>query len=613
MPDYTIPSLDGGICLSDLAYKLADSQASGMNNMWFNDKVLNKRWGQVTTATNLNGVVRAWHEETFNGYGIFHAGNNLYKYDITNGTATSISNAISNVGGSFFNYDDDLYYLDGTKYWAINTNFAVAEVTPKIPVVLTGCTPLLTNSTPYEDYNLIGDGFTVWYTADATNLYKLPLTGLANTAVTATVTASNATTNKAETTDFTVDRTNGTITWGVNSVPANSGVLSGVRVTAYKTDATASAKIKNCKLAIPFGGDASSVAGGTRIFASGNTNYPTTYWRSGLKDPTYWPETQYDLLDNNNQAITKFGKQYGNLIMFKKSSIYSVQYSFDGTNVLWPTKEVHASIGCDMPRSVQLIDNRLVFFNSDKGGFILDRIDQTSENNVKPISNNINGTKVNPGILAETLANLQACKSIDFGRKYWLNLPNGKAYLWDYDISPYYDTGDYAESQKRLKWFPFDNIYAGAWFANNQTLYYGRGDVGSVTKLEDTFLDYGAAISCYWQSKAFDFNLAQYYKTVQEVIIGLRTDTNTSVTIEYLDEKKEKIDSKTITVGNFSWNRFSWEVFTWQFYRYAQQIRRRPKRRKIVYFSIKLSNAQVSRDLGITDLAFIYYQNGRVR
>lgn len=765
MHEYTIPSLDGGICLSDLAYKLSDSQASNMNNMWFNDKVLNKRWGQGTAVNSLNGAVRAWYEETFQGYGIFHAGTNIYKYDITNDTATSIKGSISNTGGAFFNYGDNLYYMDGSNYWVINSGLAVSAVTPYVPVVLTGCTPTMSNSTAYEDYNMIGAGFTCWYTADATNTYSLPnpvsnvgytesgtnyqykLYGGTKSAVCFTAVTNNvagdsvktmvklikgavgatnltleyytdvtnapgvAITNALEINVATISNsafadytyhieltnsmTNGTKYWlvatGANgsatnyfewkhyndkgttniyssyytpstwtpqtnytayfrvgqptlkldattpivsinnspeiditydrvnysvvfaTAPANDGVQNGVRITAYSTDATAAAKIKGCDIATLYGGDASSTAGGTRVFVSGNATYPTTYWRSGLKDPTYFPENQYDLLDNNNQAITKFGKQYGKLIAFKSKSIYSIDYSFDGTNVLWPTKEVHASVGCDMPGSVQLVDNRLVFFNSYQGGFILDRIDQTSENNVKPISNNINGTKVNAGLLAESLTNLQACKSIDFGRKYWLNLPNGKCWLWDYDISPYYDNGDYSASQRRLKWFPFTNIYAGAWFANNQTLYYGRSDEGSVTKFADTFLDYGAAISCYWQSKAFDFDLPQYWKTVHEVIMGLRSDTNTSVTIEYFDEKKEKTDSKTITVGTFLWASSTWETWTWKFYRYAQMIRRRPKRKKIVYFSIKVSNAQASRDLGITDLCIIFEKNRRVK
>jgi len=210
--------------------------------------------------------------------------------------------------------------------------------------------------------------------------------------------------------------------------------------------------------------------------------------------------------------------------------------------------------------------------------------------------------------MAETLADLQNCTSVDFDRKYWLAVDD-KVYMWDYDISPYYDTGNYAESQRRLSWFKFDNMPVGCFFVHDNTLYYGRSDEGSITKLED----YGAAIACHWQSKAFDFGLHQYYKTVYEVIIGLRSDTNTLVTIEYLDEKKEKIDSKTITVGNFSYERFSYEVFTYGLFRYAQQIRRKPKRKKIVYFSIKLSNNSVSRDMGITDISLIWQQNGRVK
>lgn len=764
MEEFILPDLKGGVCYSDLDYKLRDNQSPDMNNMWFDARCLNKRWGQLTDCTNLNGPVHAWHNDLLNGMGIFHAGVSLYSYDFANSTATTIANSIANSSGTFFAYQENLYYLDGTNFWMINDKFEVDTVDPYVPVVLTGCTPNLSTSSAYEDYNMIGAGFTVWYNASGTNIYSLPafsaqanyigsgtnytyklysqrkaavcFSAAANGAVnanlsttvklkiggvgasdlslqyyddnggapgnsitnsyavnTATLTnkmaeytyqlplttnmvvgarywlvatstngdATNyfewrqfstggtpavhtsynnsgtwaaqakytayfkssiakmvldATTPKVEingvdTEDFTYDQTNGTVTFTV--APTNDGILNGIKITAYSTDATAAGKIKGCTLAIPFGGEGSGVVGGTRIIASGNPEHPTTYWRSGLKDPTYWPETEYDLLDNNDQAIKAFGKQYGNLIVLKEKSIYNIGYDFDGTNTRWPTKEVHAGIGCDMPGSVQLIDNRLVFFNSDTGGYIIDRTDQTSESNVKPISGNIDGTIINPGILAESTSDLQACTSIDFGRKYWLCLPNGKAYIWDYNISPYYDNGDYADAMSRLSWFPFTNIYAGAFFGYGQTLYYGRTDEGSITKFTDDFADYGAAISAYWQSKAFDFNYPQYLKTVSEVIIGLRTDTNTAITIEYLDERKEKVDSTTVTAGSFSWENFSWEVFTWQYYRYAKQIRRRPKRKKIVYFAIKISNAQLSRDMGITDVSIYFEKNRRVK
>lgn len=608
MEELSIPKISGGVCWTDLSYKIGNNQAQDMLNMWFNDKVLNKRWGQTLSLTNLAGVVHNIYPSTFNNYGIFHAGNSFYKWDITNATTTVITNTVANTQGSFFRYDESLYYLDGAKYWTINSNFVASEVTPYVPTVLTGCTPTLSSSTTYEDYNLLGSGFTVWYTADGTNTYTLPQTGLSNTAVTAVI----GSTNYVETTDFTVDRTNGIVTF--TNAPTNTGTLNEVRITAYKDDAANKAKITNCLLAIPFGGEMSGTSGGTRVFVSGNSNYSSTYWRSGLQDPTYFPDTQYDLLDITAGAIKAFGKQYGELIVFKEQSIYAIAYLFDGTTVYYPTRLVHDTIGCDMRGSVQLIDNRLVFFNTYKYGFILDATDKDAENNVKPISENIRGNTTY-GLQSQTIANMKLCSSFDFGRKYFLNIDDD-CYIWDYDISPYYDQGDYSAAQKRLSWFPWDTIYAKSWFSHENTLYYGMSSQSSMTKFVDDFDDYDAAISCHWHSKAFDFNLPNYLKTVYEVYLNLRTDTNTSVTIEYYDERNTKTDSKTIIVGNFVWdpyNRFNWDVFTWDFRRYATAIRRRPKRKKIVYFSIKLSNATTGRDLGVTDIVLRYTVNRRIK
>lgn len=616
MQEITISDLSGGICLSDLDYKLADNQSPSMLNMWYSDRVLNKRWGQeINMLIGENDSILNIHQNTYNGYGIIHAGTNLYKWDITNATFTGICNTLNSTEGkkTFFEYSNNLYYLDGSKYWTINSNFVCSEVTPTIPIVLIGCTPNLTNSTPYQDYNLIGSGFTAWYNSDGTNKYKLPQTELSNTSVTATVNG----TNYNETTHFTVDRTNGTLTWNTNYVPTNGGVIDGVRITAYKDDSTAKAKISNCTIATPFGGEGTSLAGGTRIFVSGNTNYPTTYWRSGLKDPAYFPETEYDLLDNNNQKITAFSKQYSELIILKEKSIYSLNYSFDGTNVRFPTKELNAEIGCDVPDSVQLIDNRTVFFNTYKGGFLIDRTDSTDEKNIKPISNNINGTDINPGILAET--DLTKAKSVDFGRKYWIALPNGKAWIWDYDISPYVDTGDYAQNQRNLKWFPMDTIEVGAFFAKNQTLYMGMSTYDAISKFITTLIDYrpltesDKAINAHWQSKAFDFNMPQFYKTINDVVVMLRSDTNTQVTIEYLDEEHTVVDTDTLTVGDFSWRKFSWDVFTWGVYNYAKPKRLRCNIKRVMYFAIKFSNSSMSRDLGIASLSMTITKNGKVK
>ncbi len=615
MPEIMLPQLDGGLNIQDLPYKIEDNQSPSMLNMWYKDKILSKRLGQIDSVTNLNGPVRAIYEETFNGYGIVHAGTNLYKWDLTNATCTSITNTVTNSIGSFFPYGDKLYYKDGAKYWTVNSGLVASEVVPYAPVVLTGCTPTLSTTTPYEDYNLIGNGFEVWYNADGTNTYTLPQTSLTN------ATAPTVTVNGVAETNFTTNYSSGVITF--TSGPTNDGVINGVRIKAYATvNSTQENMIKNCTLAIPFGGESSGVDGGTRIFVSGNSNYPTTYWKSGLNDPTYFPDTEDEKLDNNSQPIKAFGKQYGELITFKEKSIYATQYNFDssvtsGSGVTYPTREIHSHIGCDMPKSVQLIDNRLVFANTYKGVFILDTTDRMNENNVKPIGANILGSGTVNGLLDETNANLIACSSIDFDRKYWLNV-GSNVYMWDYDITSYYDTGNYAKSQRRLSWFKHSNIYGKAYFQKNGVLYIGRSDDGIITKFDNSFADNGVAINGYWQSKVFDFDLPQYRKTVYEVLVGLQTSTSTTtLTITYLDEKKSKIDTKTIVIGSFSYDdTLDYDTvlnYLDLSYGYAKQVKRRPKIKKVIYFSVKLENNTVGEDLGISNILINYIKGSKVK
>ena len=104
----------------------------------------------------------------------------------------------------------------------------------------------------------------------------------------------------------------------------------------------------------------------------------------------------------------------GELVIFKESSLFKVGYSFDGENVFYPVRECHSTIGCDMPGSVQLIDNRLVFAHSKSGVHMLVSTDNETEEAVKPLSANIGAL-----LLAED--GLKAACSVDSGRYYSYN------------------------------------------------------------------------------------------------------------------------------------------------------------------------------------------------
>ena len=152
---------------------------------------------------------------------------------------------------------------------------------PYLPVVYINCAPDFSASTANEAFNLIGAGFEVWYNGNNTaTLYKLPLQGLDEEAITISVGTADLT----EGTHFMANRAAGTVDFAQGTAPhgAPATGTDNVRITAFKTADEAKQKITGCRTAIAFGGESSDIAGGTRAFLMRNPAYPCTYWYSDL-------------------------------------------------------------------------------------------------------------------------------------------------------------------------------------------------------------------------------------------------------------------------------------------------------------------------------------------
>lgn len=595
----SIDKLDGGIVRGELPYKISDDQSPDMLNMWYKDRVLNKRWGQenLFETAGENEILSAY-ENLYKGYAIFHSGTSLYELDLSDNTTTEIMSDITDDAGVFFEYNDILYYLGGGNYYKYN-GITVSVVDGTIPVVAINAKPNLSTFDANEQYNLIQGGFTVWYNGDNTATeYSLPNAPLDETAV--VVYVNNVL--KTVTTHYTFDKTTGKVTFTPGNTPPTG--QNNVLITAFKASETERNKIINCTLKAFYGGYSGGVNDGSRLFLSGNENFGNYYWKSNVRDVEYFPEQEYDILDNN-EAITGFGQQYGILIMLKEKSIYSLEYSYNETDAqaLFTTKKVNNAVGCDIPKSIQLINNNLVFANSYGGIYILTSTAVKDERNIKPISYNINGTGVSSGLLDET--NINKAISLDFDGKYWFCV-NGHVYLWDYNISPYRNVSSLDENQRRLTWYYFDNINPSCFFSNGSDLYYGSNDEGQIIHFTRQFRDFGGAINAYWQSKVFDFDAPMFLKTVLKVHISARTDTKSEITVTYLDEFGSTIETETLDANTYRWDTFTWDTFTWGVLTYAKAFMLKAKIKKIVYFSIKISNNETGRDLSITNLAMKY-------
>ena len=204
----------------------------------------------------------------------------------------------------------------------------------------------------------------------------------------------------------------------------------------------------DCTIAEAFGGN---LNGGTRLFMTGHPLYKGVYYRSALQDPLYFPENELEVIGDGCEDITAMKRMYGDLIIFTKNSVYRMSYNPSYEITPFVVKEIGNGVGCDCPKSVCLIDNRVVFLNSEKGVFIVDSTESTGEQNIKPISGNIL-FGCGEGLLNCGKDDLIGCSAIDFDRKYILSVGK-RMYIWDYDRSPFRSSSNYALSQENLVWY----------------------------------------------------------------------------------------------------------------------------------------------------------------
>lgn len=586
--EWSLASINGGVVYTDLSMKILDNQSPDQLNMWFKERVLTKRYGQEYLFDSLgNFPILSVYEKKFNGKVIFTASTNMYSLDLSTKTATSIYSSLTAAKGSFFVMSGKLYYKNGYEY-VVYDGSTVTAVVGYIPLVITGRAPT-GGGTVNEQYNRLSAGFKNSFsgTGSAT-AYTLTQTNLDATLVTATVGGVA----KAETTDFTVDRTTGIVTF--LSAPASG--TDNVVITAYKSDATGLAAIMACKYAITFGGNNDS-----RVFMAGDS---TTYYYSGLIDPSFMPEDQYNNAGVDSTYIYGFGKYYDTLIVFKEKSIFSVTYSFDGTKASFPMVPLSDVVGCDMPYTIQNINDHLVWCNTYSGVQTITSTLLKSEKNINPLSENINGTLENPGLMSQAKSDLQAATSMDFFGMYWLCVGT-KVWVWDYSITPYNDTGNQYNDQRILSWFPLTNINANCFFGVDGDLYYGDRTVGRFVHFTNSYSDFGTAINAYWKSKLLDFGKFDWTKAVLDVRARVKSDTYTTATTTYYWDSGSRIDPTTDTIASFGWATFRWDLFTWQV-EYAKAITKHPKIKGTVHFAVEFSNNINGHNLSILDLTILY-------
>lgn len=363
--------------------------------------------------------------------------------------------------------------------------------------------------------------------------------------------------------------------------------------------------IMDCSIATEYG--ATGVEANCIVMAGSLAQKNAIFW-SGSDvngaNPSYFPMNQYNLVGEHSDPITAFGRQQNKLVIFQENRVSSATYSFDYVGerlvVSLPVKTINDRIGCDRPRTVQLVENNLVWFNSKLGVMYLQDSTYAYETLVKGISGNVNKT-----LLSDI--NTMGASSFDDGGRYWLCLPVGRAYVWDYSVQ------GYTSNTEKLRWFPQNNINALGWCVDGAKVYGWRSESFGQYQEEENFLfefanefsDFGEKVHRRVTLKTQIFGTFAYSKNVNKIIFLLANNGWTQAKIWYAtdfeDDRQDLIDLDNLyeIESELAPNPMAIRV-------------RKPKCNHIQQFTCTLTNDKNS-DLALTAVQIFYTYNGTAK
>ena len=667
-------SLSGGINLWDPDYRLKNNESPEMKNLLWRNGMLCSRKGQRFLCEYQLGQGFAAYPRLWHGCIFAHIGANIFCFrleevrsessasgaettDATisdvyprlneSGTETAaesgfvaspilLATGIPKIRGTFFTFSDKLYYKTKGAYKEITAtlvdgewSFSCNTVFPYEPVIVINANPATGAGDLYQPENRMSSRKTVWYNAvDGAKTYVLPVKAERVTYV--EVGGYHVTSG------WSYDPQNGRVLFTVAPPVTDPPTDNTVRITYELSNPEAQKSIDDCRYAAVYGG-----TGELCVVMAGSEDQPNAYFWSGnssLKmDASYFPMEQVQLAGSSEERITAFGKQQDNLIIFKEGSVGKTTLGTQTINgrifIDLPYVPVNASIGCDLPWSIQLVENNLVFANR-KGIYMLLDTTPANENNIVSLSRKINGSAERPGYLFDVGARSQSAAngsgegasatisgvypslnegenswvdedlicSCDDGTHYFLTA-NGHTWAWNYELSGWKDPS----------WFLLTNTDAVALICEAGDIYHLNG-VGSVSGLQDQFNDYGEPIERVFRFPTMNFGSYDCRKNVNSVIVTLGALERENTELWYLTDyetRKDLTNLQVVDAGEYDSERV---VGTRpDSTRVPAVFRRRPMCRRVLHFTMKLINSNLNEDFELIGAQIFFNIQGRLR
>lgn len=331
-----------------------------------------KRYG-YKTIVQLEGRVNGFHtlKTASLKKTLIHVGTSLYEYLPDTEDATKIYEGMNDHLSMSRQISSKLYILDGANFIVYDGETVKSvEEEAYIPTV-TFAKTYSGGGTSLEPVNLLTPKRKEWFCGDDTHLtFQLGATNIDEATV--EIEATNESGGKdtlVEGTDFTVDRTLGTFTLNeARPTPTGAGT-DNIFVTYSKTVDGYADRIKKCDICTLFGMNGQR----DRMFVSGNSAFPNYDWYCKSNDPTYFGDTWYSVLGQDDSAITGYSILNGNLITFKDgaandSNVILRQGTYDNNTkqVVFQTIGNYEAAGAIAKHTFATLKNEPMYLTAEK-------------------------------------------------------------------------------------------------------------------------------------------------------------------------------------------------------------------------------------------------------
>ena len=610
-PTYTVsfPKLSGGLNLKELDYRLEADESPEMRNLWWQDGVLQCRDGQVYVSDDSSlGKGITCYESLFYGFAFLHIGGALYYGDPTDVQMPlrSLTEGVPENRGTFFRYQDFLFYKNKGAFLKITYQpneeelFSVSNILDDAytPVIVINAAPQTGSGDYYQPENRLSPKKEIRYNAaSGVKEYHLPVTDI-DAVVKVVVDGKTLSPDS----DYQVDLAKGTVAFTAAPPVTEPATNNTVVIVYEKANPDARNAVLDCPYAIVSGGDTNLC-----ILLGGCPAQPNAvFWNSNdslAMNCAYFPITYYNLVGDTEDPVTGFGKQYSTTLVLKQHSIgkltYGVEKVDDRDSISFSYADVNARVGCDLPWTIQLVENNLVWANSYQGVHMLRSASAAFENNVECISAKINGELT--GLLPDLRSALVAT-SFDDGDRYWLCTGNA-VYIWDYALSTFSEPS----------WFYFTNIPAVSLFRDNEHRLYHLDSAGRVTRFERVFSDYDSGIDKFYRFPTQYFGSYERLKDVLAVLFSVRSDTDTDIKIQYTTDYERRDDLTPIRTYSWRLSPRNLAHRCLDSARFAHVAKRKPGCRHVRHFTVSLENSSPGEDLSVVTAQILYRYQGKER